>query len=367
MRESFLEVDLKSIDYNIKQIKKLIGNKVEVMPVIKSDAYGLGTKELKEILKENQINIVAVAIVDEAKQLRQDGYKQDVLILNEQIADEELKQIIENEFIVGVSRIEILKILNQYAENKKKKARIHVRVDTGMNRTGIHLENVEKFLKQIKILKNIQIEGIYTHFASADTDYEFTKKQISEFEDVLKILKRENIEVKYIHAAASSGLINFPEARYNLVRPGLIIYGYLPEQSLSNKIKLKPTAKLKSKITFLKEILAGEKVGYGGKYQAQIKTKIATIPIGYADGIRRSLTEKGEVVINGKRAPIAGNICMDNLMIDVTKISNVQVGDDVYIWDNETITLDEVAEKCDTISYEILCNLSKRIPRKFMK
>lgn len=366
MRESFLEVDLNAINYNIKEIKKMVGKDVEIMPVIKSDAYGLGAKELQEIINNNNINIVAVAILDEANQLKQYGYKQDIFILNEQ-SEEELEQIIENEYIVGVSRIEIAKKLNEYAILKNKKSRVHIRIDTGMNRTGIHKENVATFINEIKKLENVKIEGLYTHFASADTDYEFTKKQIKEFEEVIEILKKEKIELKYIHAAASSGLINFPEARYNLVRPGLIIYGYLPDESLKEKIKLKPTTKLKSEITFLKEVSEGEKIGYSGVYKTNKKTKIATIPIGYADGVRRSLSVKGEVVINNKKAPIAGNICMDNLMIDVTNIEDIKVGDKVYIWDNEIITLEEVAKKCDTINYEILCGLSKRVPRKFIK
>lgn len=236
-----------------------------------------------------------------------------------------------------------------------------------MGRVGLTPENTLDFIKKVRKLKNVTIEGIYTHFASADTNEEYTKKQIRQFESVLDSLKKEQIGIPYVHAAASSGILNFPESYYNLVRPGIIVYGYLPDESLTGKINLKPSTKLKSTVAFLKTVPKGTKISYSGTYETTKETKIATIPMGYADGYRRLLSNKADVLIRGKRAPIIGTVCMDNFMVDVSHIPDVRIGDEVTLWDNEEITIEELARKCGTISYELLSTISRRVPRKYRK
>ena len=203
--------------------------------------------------------------------------------------------------------------------------------------------------------------------SSADFDFDYTEKQIEIFENATKQITSKIKDVKYIHCAASNGILNFEKSKYNLVRPGLILYGYEPFDNALSNIGLKPIAKLKSKITFLKEVEKGTSIGYSRKFITEKKSKIATIPIGYADGLNRLATNNGYVVINNKKAPILGNICMDSIMVDVTEIENVHINTDVYIWDNEIIKLEDIANNCNTINYEIISTISSRVPRVFVK
>ena len=207
--------------------------------------------------------------------------------------------------------------------------------------------------------------NIYTHFSCSDCDADYTNAQIQSFETALTIVKEKVPTLRYIHCCNSAGIIDFPQAHYNLVRPGLILHGLYPTEALKNKIKLEPTTKLKTKISFIKEVDAGTSISYGRSYITTTKTKVATVPLGYADGLRRALSNRGKVVVNGKIVPRLGQVCMDCFMIDVTTLPNVQVGDDVYIWDNENISIEDVAEIYDTINYEVLVSISPRVVREF--
>ena len=234
-----------------------------------------------------------------------------------------------------------------------------------MGRVGVKSEKALEFIEKLQQFNNINIEGIYTHFSSADSSEEYTKMQISKFNYVLEILKENEINIKYIHASNTAGIILYPEAHYNLVRPGIGVYGYYPDESMKDKISLKPSAKLKSKISFIKEVEENTSISYNQRFITTRKSKIATVPIGYADGIRRELSNKGNVYINGKYAKIVGSVCMDSFMVDVTDIESVNIGDEVIIFDNENITLEQIANNCNTISYEILSNIQNRVPREY--
>ena len=357
-RQSCLEISKKAFEENVKEIKKYIGNKV-LMPVLKANAYGTYINKNLELIKD--FKIVAVAMVSEAIELRKIGFKKEIFVLNEPYI-EDIPNILKYKLSVGISSKNFLEALKTYPE----KITIHLEIETGMGRTGIDLKDLESFIKLIKNNKNIEVEGVYTHFSVADIDFEFTKEQIRKFEIGVNLVKKEFQNIKYIHSSASNGILNFKEDICNLVRPGIILYGYEPFENAYKKIKLKPVAKLKSKISFLKEVEPGVSISYGRNFIAKEKMKIATIGMGYADGLRRTLSNKGEVVINGKRAKIVGTICMDSFMVDVTDIDIVEEGDEVFIWDNEIITLEEVAKKCDTINYEIISTIQNRVPRKFV-
>lgn len=364
MRNSYLEINLDSIKYNLAEIKKLVGDKVLVMPVIKADGYGTGAKKLKEVLDKNDIKYVAVAIIDEAIELKMNDFKQDIVILNELLKDE-VEDILKYDLIPSISVYDVAENLNNIAKKESKKIRIHIKVDTGMGRVGLRNDDVLEFVRKVSKLENIIIDGIFTHFSSADSSEEYTNKQINIFNEVISNLEKNGFDFKFKHIAASAGILNFEKSHFNMVRPGIINYGYYPSKNEKEKIKLKPSTKLISRVVFVKEVEKGTAISYSRTYVTNKKTKIATIPIGYADGIRRQMSNKGRVFINGKYANIIGNVCMDNFMVDVTGI-DVKIGDQVVIWDNENITLDEVASICDTINYEILCGISKRIPRKYI-
>ena len=351
MRANVLEVSKSTFLNNIDKIKAFVGNK-EIMPVIKANAYGTYLNKDLEIL--NKFNIVAVALVEEAIELRELGYKKEIFVLN-QPSISDIKDIIKHKLTIGLSSKEFLE------EVMDKKIKVHLEIETGMNRTGIKLVDLEKFIKKVKKSKLI-VEGIYTHLSSADFDKKYTLSQLNTFCIATEIVK-DNFDIKYIHSLASNGIINYLDDLTNLVRPGIIMYGYESFKGSKNIIDVLPVCKLKTEITYIKDIDKNEKVSYSQKFTADRKMKVATISIGYADGLRRELFDKGEVVVNGKKAKIIGTICMDSCMIDITDIKNVKVGDTVYIWDNENITLDEIAEKCNTINYEILSTISSRVPR----
>ena len=356
-RPTILEVSTKAFFNNIEAIKKFISKDVKIMPVIKANGYGTYINTRLEII--NHFDIVAIATVDEGVMLRKLGYQKEIFILNQPYQDE-IPKIIENQLIVGISSDSFSKALGDTG----KDVSVHIEIGTGMGRTGINPKRAEEYIESLS--KNIKVEGVYTHLSSADSDDEYTKKQLESFEMAVKTIQKK-ITLKYIHSHASNAILNFAgTGSYNLVRPGIIMYGYPSDFETCKKINLEPTTKLKSKITFLKTVKAGTSIGYNRSFITTKETKVATVPIGYADGLRRVLSNRGEVVLNGKKTKIIGKICMDSFMIDVTDFESVSVGDDIYIWDNENITLEEVARECDTINYEILCCISSRVPRVFL-
>lgn len=356
-RPTVMEINLENFKYNINQIKQRVGNGVEIMPVIKANAYGTYINTRLDIL--NMFNIVAVATVDEGAYLRELGYEKEIFVLNQPF-ETEIEKIISNKLVVGVSSESFAKKLGETG----KEIVIHLEIGSGMGRTGIHPYKVEEYIN--KLPGNIKIEGIYTHLSSADIDYEYTAKQLESFN--IAVNKAEEIlgKLKYVHSAASNAILNFPNSYFNLVRPGIIIYGYASSDDTFEKISLKPIAKLKSKITFLKTVPEGFSIGYSRSYITTKETKVATVPIGYADGFRRNFSNGFKVLVNGELVPIIGKVCMDSFMIDVTDVKSCQVGDEVIIWDNENIKLEDLSDKCGTINYEILCTISNRVPRIFV-
>lgn len=356
-RPTYLEIDLNNFKHNINEIRKIIKKDVDIMPVIKASGYGTYINRRLEII--NEFKIVAVATVDEGVELRGLGFEKEIFVLNQPYEDE-IEKILKYNLVVGISSDSFVKKL----ANTNKEISVHLEIGTGMGRTGIHPYKVEEFLDGFP--KNIHIEGIYTHLSSADIDDDYTKKQLQSFNNAVQKAKEILGDLKYVHSAASNAILNYPESHFNLVRPGIIIYGYPACETTKEKINLKPVAKLKSKITFLKTVKEGTSIGYARTYITTKETKVATIPIGYADGYRRCLSNLFYVMINGKKAKIIGKVCMDSFMVDVTDIENISLGDEVVLFDNKNITLEEMAEKCNTINYEILSTIGPRVPRKFV-
>ncbi|MBR3133429.1 MAG: alanine racemase [Clostridia bacterium] len=356
-RPAFLEIDLNALNFNINQIQKMVGDGVKLMPVIKASGYGTYINQRLDVL--NKFDIVAVANVDEGVYLREIGYEREIFVLN-QPYESEIEKIIKYNIVVGISSDSFADKLGEMDEEIK----VHVEIGTGMGRTGVHPYKIERYIERLS--SNIKVEGIYTHLSSADIDDDYSKEQLNSFNIAVDKAKEILGDIKYIHAAASNALINYPEARFNLSRPGIILYGYPAADDTLEKIDLKPIAKFKAKVTFLKTVKEGTSIGYSRSYITTRESKIATVPVGYADGFRRDFSNGWEVLINGKKAPIIGKVCMDSFMVDVTDVEDVKVGDEVIIWDNENITLDDLADRCGTINYEILCTIGNRVPRKFV-
>lgn len=358
MRTTIMEVDINKFNKNIDSIQKYVGDR-QIMPVIKSNAYGTYINKNIDVI--NKFNIVAVATLDEAVELRNLGYKKEIFVLN-QPCFLDIQNIIEYNVIIGLSEINFLKELIKI----NKKVRIHLEIETGMNRTGIRKDELLDFIDLIKKSNSIEVEGVYTHLSSADNDENYTNWQLKLFKEAVNIVNKNFNTIKYIHSSASNGLINYNDGISNLVRPGMIMYGYESTDGVKNKIHIEPICKLKTKVSYLKKVDKGTSISYSRKFISKSAMMVATIPVGYADGLRRELSNKGLVVINGQKVPIIGNICMNSCMIDVTNIKDVGIGTDVYIWDNDVRTLEDIAEECNTINYEILSSISYSVPRIYI-
>lgn len=352
MRSTQLIVNLKSIQHNIEEIKKYLGSNVKIMPIVKSYAYGTHLNECSDIL--NEFDYVGVAYLDEAIQLRNNGYKKNILILYP-LSKEEFKISKQYDFILNGSNIfEII--------DDESIVKIHTEIETGMGRTGIQLKNLDKYIDNLNNNKNIILDGIFTHL-STNSDQEFSSKQIKTFEQAIKCFTDNNLYPKNIHLSSSGGLKNYKNNLYNMVRIGILIYGYYPNESIKNVINLEPSLVLKTNISFLKTIDINETVGYNKNFVANKKTIVATIPFGFGDGLLTLETGKPYVIINNMPAKIIG-ICMDNMMLDVTGIPNVELGQEAYIWDNKNLTIEEIGDWCNGIcNYEVMSSISERVPR----
>jgi alanine racemase len=361
LRATRLFVDTNKIIKNIDIIQNYIGKKIQIMPIIKANAYGTYINYCLKVL--NKFDLVGVSLVDEAVKVRENGYKGDIFILYPPVQTE-LDDILNNDFSINGSNLNILRSINDLSKNKI--INIHLEIETGMGRTGIQIKDLNNFLFELKKLKNINIVGAFTHFASSSNDLGYTNIQIERFEEALKIIKSNNIKLKYIHTCNSGAIFNFKNNYYNMVRIGLLLYGYYPNKKFKSELKLYPSTTLKTKINFIKKIDVGETVGYNKNFVAKRESIIATIPFGFGDGLIGLETDNPYVIINNKKAKIIG-ICMDNMMLDVTDIKNVNYDSDVIIWDNENLTIEKIASWIPGLcSYEILCSLSDRIPREIV-
>ena len=352
MRSTQLIIDINSIEKNINSIEKYIGTDTKIMPIVKANGYGTHLNYCPDIL--NRFEYVGVALLDEAIELRNNGYKNNILILYP-LSKEEYEIAKEYDFILNGSNIFDIC-------DTDKETRVHTEIETGMGRTGLQLENVNNYIANLKKYKNIKLDGLFTHL-STNSDEEFSIKQINRFNRVVDIFKANDIKPNNIHLSSSGGLKYHNPDKYNMVRIGLLIYGYYPNYYLMGKIKLEPSMVLKTNISFLKEINIGDTVGYNQNFKAKRKTVVATIPFGFADGLLTLETGEPYVLLNNKQAKIIG-ICMDNMMLDVTDIEDVKVGDIVYIWDNDKLTIDKVGSWCNGIcNYEVMSSISPRVPR----
>lgn len=368
----YAEIDLDAICNNVKESKRIVGKNVDVLAIIKADAYGHGALRIARALTEIDIDHFGVATAEEALQLRKHGIDGKILILDYTF-EECYSDLIDNDITSTVFEYKHAKKLNDIAGILGKKADIHIKLDTGMGRIGfIPSDESYEIIKKIYELENVTISGIYTHFACADmTDKTMTYNQIEIFDKFCERLENSGINIPVKHLCNSAGIMEFSSAYANMVRNGIITYGLYPSDEVDkSKIKLTPAMSIKSHVVFVKEVDENFTVSYGATYVTNKKTKIATIPIGYADGYPRSLSNKGRVLIKGKSAPIIGRVCMDQMMVDVTDIDDVKQGDVVTVVGNdgnETITVEELANNSGSFNYEFVCNVNKRVPRVYKK
>ncbi|MBE9503256.1 MAG: alanine racemase [Proteobacteria bacterium] len=372
-RPTVCEINLQALQDNYTLIKNRAGKGRKILAVVKADAYGHGAVEVSKSLEEMGVDALGVAILEEALRLRENGITSSILILGGIIEGQE-KTIISHKLTPVIFSLSAAKKINNEAKKQDLIAKVHVKIDTGMGRLGIQKEGVKTFFKSLKDMTNIEVEGVLTHFASADfpsnsPEGDFTQKQIKDFEEALKVIEEMGFIIPLKHAANSAAIFNHSMGLFNMVRPGIMLYGSYPSPAFKKIADLKEVMSFKTKIIDLKDVEKGFRVSYGSTYVAPGRRKVAVLPVGYADGYRRELSGKGEVLIRGQRAPVIGRICMDMTMVDVTGVEDVSLEDDVFLFGGEGdrhVSIEKLAEQVDTIAYELLCGISQRVPRVYI-
>jgi alanine racemase len=371
MRPTRAEIDLNAIRANVLLACRLAGPATRVMAVVKADAYGHGAVQVARTALAAGATWLGVAVPEEAVALRAAGIRSRILVLGP-IAPEQTELVVEHGLDQCVSDPAQAEALDRAARARGRGISIHLKVDTGMNRVGLPPREVQPAIGRLAGLSAIRLAGLMTHFADADaTDPEFTREQMARFEEATRSLRDAGIAVPLRHAANSAALLLHPESRLDLVRPGIMLYGYHPRgggEKRPDDPVLHPALRLRTAITQVKDVPAGSSISYGRTFVAPCDMQIATIPIGYADGLARPLSNRGQVLIGGSRVPIVGRVCMDMTMVDVTSLPDVRLGDEAVLigrQGDDEITADEVADLSGTISYEVLCRIGPRVPRLY--
>ena len=372
-RRTWAEINLDALEHNIRQVRKITNPNAQIMAVVKADAYGHGVAECAELLLENGADRLGVATLNEAIELRRLFYDVPILILGSSL-ESETDELVKNDITPNVYMTEFAKALSDSAVKQKKTVKVHIKLDTGMSRIGFPVgdgdnsEIIEEIIA-ISKLPNLEIEGIFSHFATSDeVDTQYTHLQFKRFMSVCDTLNERGLEIPIKHICNSAGIMMYPEYHLDMVRPGVILYGMYPSNDVDkSKLDLKYVMSLKSIITYVKEIEPGRGVSYGKEYIANNVAKIATVPIGYADGYLRALAKKAKIAVGEKLFPIAGRICMDQCMIDVSDVNNINRGDEALIFGDGAVTVDDIARWLGTINYEITCMLGHRVPRIYKR
>jgi alanine racemase len=368
-RPTWAEVDLDALAHNLKVVRERVGPQVKVMAAVKADAYGHGAVECSRRLQTEGIDWFGVALPEEGIELRRSGIATPILCLGG-FWDGQQNACLQHNLTPIVYRLDMIESLNRAAREAVCVADVHVKVDTGMGRLGVQIAEVAEFCQKLSGFRNIRVDGLLTHLASADDrdQQDFTKAQLENFQRAVRVFRERGFAPSYIHAANSAATFAFPESRGDLVRPGGALYGFVrdvfPEGD--DTPPLRPVLSLHSRIMHLKRVGKGEKLGYGCTFETTRDSVIATIPIGYDDGYRRALSNRGRVIVRGLFAPVVGRVSMDLTLIDVTDISGVSLNDEVVLLGQRgelRISAEDIGEVIDTISYEITCGISTRVPR----
>ena len=370
IRPTRAEIYLDNIAHNLSEVKRWVGKKVKIMGVVKANAYGHGACHVAKVLVENGVCYLGVATIEEALELRECGINIPILVFGYTPLTQ-AEELIVNNITQTVFDINYVEDLEKIALNVGKKAKVHVKIDTGMGRIGYtDLKVAEKEIEKMMEMEGVEVEGIFSHFATSDEkDKSYAEQQFDMFKKLLERLKEKRINIPLKHMANSGAIIDLKYTYLDMVRPGIVLYGSYPSEEVKRPLDLRQTMGFKTKIVYIKEVPEGTSISYGKTFITKRKSKIATLPVGYADGFNRLLSNNYHVLVKGKYAAVVGRICMDQTMLDVTDIEGVEVGDDVTIFgnqDGEKITAEEIAKKLNTIPYEVYCGISSRVPRIYI-
>lgn len=365
-RPTWAEINLRNLVYNFSRVKTMLRPGTKVMVCVKADAYGHGLVPVSKKLSSCGVDYLSVASIDEGIALRRAGIKKPILVLG-MILKTDARPLIEYNLSQTVCTLGLASALNSIAASKNRKINIHVKVDTGMGRLGILPKDASVFIKKVRRMRSLKIEGLFTHISCADTNRDFTSYQIGIFDRLTDKLAREGLEVPLLHAANSLGVIDYPKSHFNMVRPGLVIYGLYPKEKLY--VRLKPVLSLKTRVVYFKDVPRGFGISYGRTYITKSNTTVATLPIGYGDGYPRNLSNIAPVLIKGRRFTLSGRVCMDQVMVDVGELK-VRIGDEAVLIGSQgrnRVSAEELSVLSGTIPYEIVCGLGSRVPRVYLE
>jgi alanine racemase len=367
IRPAHVEVSLGAIAQNYDAICAHVGA-AQVMPVVKANAYGHGIVEVARYLMKHGAPCLGVALLEEAIELRQAGVTVPILVFGG-VATRQIPQFIAHGLMMAASSIDKLRQIDEAAAAVKTKARVHLKIDTGMERIGVHWYSAEKLLEASLGFANVEVAGIYSHFACSDAeDLTTAKEQLARFLEVLEFYPKRGLQPPQRHIANSGGILQLPESHLDLVRPGIMLYGVYPAKEVRQTVVLQPALRWQSQVVFFKVVQPGNPVSYGGTWRSDRPVRVVTVPVGYGDGFFRALSSRGEVIIRGERHPIVGRVCMDQFMVNL-EWGTAYNGDGVTIIGrdgNETITVQDVADAAGTIAYEVLTNINGRVPRVYV-
>lgn len=369
MRPTIAEIDLEAIRYNLRQIRQLLPPSTYIMAVVKANAYGHGAIKVSKAVLASGAHSLGVAIPEEGAELRANGIKAPIFVAGLTSA-EQAHLLLDYDLIATISSLEMARALAEKAKHRHCPVQVMIKIDTGMGRIGIRPEQTLSFIKEIMAIPELKLKGVFTHLAKADSlDKTYTRYQLNQFQEAIQRIRAAGIKLSWISAANSAAILDFPEAYFNMVRPGIMLYGLPPSSQIKPRVQLLPAMNFKTKVVFIKEVPAGTPIGYGGSYITLQKTFVATLPVGYADGYSRHLSNKAEVLIGGRRRKVIGNVCMDQIMVDVGPMGDVHVEDEVILFGRqgeEEITVTELATLAGTINYELICAISSRVPRIYL-
>lgn len=369
MRPTWAEIDLGAIQHNLQEIRRVTQPSAAIMAVVKANAYGHGVLPVASTALASGATSLAVAIPDEGIYLRHHGISSPILILGLTLPDQ-ADDIIRHNLIPTVATWDGALALSASARRLGKNSAVFVKLDTGMHRIGLQFDEAVAFIKRLSTLEGIVIHGLFTHFAASDIlDKSYTNWQFSRLQSIITDLREAGINIPLKSAANSAAIMDLPNTHLDIVRPGIILYGLAPSDEIAHTLSLIPAMQFKTRVVYVKKIPTGSKIGYGGTFTTPHEAVIATLPVGYADGYNRLLSNQGEVLIQGTRCPVVGRVCMDQITVDVTHLPSVSIGEEAVLFGRQgpaEISIDEIAQKLNTISYEIVCGVNERVPRVYV-
>jgi alanine racemase len=366
---SWVEVDLDALEWNIGRVRDLVPDGVRILLVVKADAYGHGAVRISQHAADCGIDMLGVATLDEGRELREAGIELPILILSP-VLREELDEVLENDLAVSASSVEFAMAASAEASRRGTICRMHVEVDTGMGRAGLPSNSAVEDIRSMDSMEGLKLEGIFTHFPASDIDSDYTDEQIGSFNSILDDLSDAGITFEYVHTANSAAIVNSPASHFNMIRPGLLVYGHWPSLTLKDKVDVRPVLSFKSRLLLVRDIEAGSSVSYGRTFFAPSDMTIGVIAAGYGHGMSHRVSNRGEVLFRGACVPIVGRVTMDMTMIDLTGFENPVSGEEIVIFGRQGdahLSVDDVAGWDGSLNYEVLCRISKRVVRIYMK